>query len=283
MVEEKDKDIADIVAAADFLRQRSRHKPSVGIISGTGLECLNEMIEETELIPAAQIPYFPSLGPLTDSTKRAIISGRVCKHHVLLLTKRLHVYEGFSMKQTAFIIRVFKRMGIKIIILTNAAGSLNPLFPPGGIMVITDHINLMGDSPLIGLNINQLGPRFPDMTAPYDPVLIDILENSARKSGIHLFQGVYAGVKGPNLETRAETRFLRMIGSDAVGMSTVPEVIAAVHCGIRVLGLSVLSNINLPDNPKAYTIEDILGVVKSASPILLRLITEFLNSLPIDA
>ena len=198
----------------------------------------------------------------------------------ILLNRRLHVYEGYSMAQIAFVVRLFRELGVKIIIVTNAAGGLNPGYEAGQMMLITDHINMMGGSPLTGPNPDEYGPRFPDMSAPYDSALIRLMEDTARGQGIEIWKGVYVAVPGPNLETRAETRFLRSMGADAVGMSTVPEVITAVHCGIRVLGISILSNINLPDSPKVHTLEEIVAVVNRASPVLQRLLGGFLNALP---
>lgn len=267
--------INKIRAASDFLLSAINVKPLIGIISGTGLESLCDIFEHPVSISVRQIPYFPSAGP----SDRSIISGKTGKHDLLLLNKRLHCYEGFSMSEVAFVVQMFKMIGIKILIVTNAAGGLNPLFTTGEIMLITDHINLMIQSPLTGDNIDALGPRFPDMTAPYDPSLCRLFEEASQRLQIPIQKGVYVGVTGPNLETRAETRFLRMIGADAVGMSTIPEVIAAVHCGIRVLGISILSNINLPDTPKVHTLEEIIGVVRRASPFLLGILKEFFATL----
>lgn len=266
---------SNIREAANFLINKIEQRPVIGIISGTGLECLYKPIKAGKSFSVTQIPHFPSIG----QTDRAIISGIMEGHHVVILTKRLHLYEGFSMAQIVFVVRLFKELGVKILIITNAAGGLNPLYSPGQIMLITDHISLMGESPLTGPNPDEYGPRFPDMSEPYDKTLIRLMEKTAVKQGIPLWKGVYVGVPGPNMETRAETKFLRGIGADAVGMSTVPEVIAAVHCGIRVLGLSVLSNINLPDCPKVHTLEGIVEVVQKASPTLIKLLTGFLAAI----
>ncbi len=275
MNNQQDTHLSKIQLAVDYLMPRIGKKPSIGIISGTGLECLYGITEEPKFFRVTEIPHFPSIG----QNERSIIYGGAGKHFILLLTKRLHIYEGYSMADIAFVVRLFRKLGVKILIITNAAGGLNPLYSPGQIMLITDHINLMGGSPLIGPNPDEYGHRFPDMTAPYDPSLIQLMEQTSTKLGIKLLKGVYVGVLGPNLETRAETRFLRMIGADAVGMSTIPEVITAVHCAIKVLGISVLSNINLPDNPKVHTIEEIVEVVKKASPVLLKILGGFLSSI----
>ncbi|MGA1795794.1 MAG: purine-nucleoside phosphorylase, partial [bacterium] len=213
---------------------------------------------------------------------RRLIWGTIGKRPALVLSKRLHVYEGCSMQHIAFVVRLFRELGARILILSNAAGGLNPLHKPGDLMLITDHINMMGSSPLIGPNMDVYGPRFPDMSAPYDANLIEIAEQVALKQGIGLWKGTYVAVTGPNLETRAETRFLRNMGADAVGMSTVPEVITAVHCGMRVLGISVLSNVNLPDCQKRHTLEEIVETVYRAAPALKGLIEGIIGVLPRD-
>lgn len=265
-----------IKEAASFLLHKINIRPIIGLIPGTGLECLCDLMKDYQSFPVKNIPGFPLLDP----TKRTLLSGSIGGHPVVILSKRLHIYEGYSMTQIAFIVRLFKKLGVKILIVTNAAGGLNPDYSAGQIMIITDHVNLMGGSPLIGPNLDEYGPRFPDMSEPYDTNLIQLMEETALKEKIHIWKGIYVAVPGPNLETRAETRFLRSIGADAVGMSTVPEVIAAVHCGIRVLGISVLSNINLPDSPKVHTLDEIVEVVYKASPVLQRLVNGFLKVVP---
>ena len=268
--------LSDINEAAHFLSSRMKERPTIGMITGTGLDFLCALMKNEHSFPCIEIPHFPSIG----KTERRILSGTFKGHSIVILNRRLHVYEGFSMSQIAFVVRLFKELGVNILIVTNAAGGLNPSYTPGQMMLITDHINLMGGSPLTGPNMDALGPRFPDMSAPYDPVLIELMNGIALKRGILLCKGVYVAVPGPNLETRAETRFLRNIGADAVGMSTVPEVIAAVHCGMKILGISVISNINLPDNPKAHTLEEIVEVVRQASPVLKTLMDGFFHALP---
>jgi len=191
---------------------------------------------------------------------------------VMLCQGRFHAYEGYSLRQVTFPVRVMASLGVKTLIVTNAAGGLNPLFKAGDLMLICDHINLMGDNPLTGENIDAWGPRFPDLSQVYDRRLREKTEAVARRLGIGLRQGVYVAIKGPSLETPAETRFLRQIGADAVGMSTVPEVIAAVHAGLRVLGISVLSNLNLPDAMAPIAIEAIIDTVARAEPQLVELL-----------
>jgi purine-nucleoside phosphorylase len=191
---------------------------------------------------------------------------------VVVCQGRFHAYEGYSLGQVTFPVRVMASLGVKTLIVTNAAGGLNPLFKAGDLMLICDHINLMGDNPLAGENIDAWGPRFPDLSQVYDRRLREQAEAVARRLGIGLRQGVYVAVKGPSLETPAETRFLRQIGADAVGMSTVPEVIVAVHAGLRVLGISVLSNLNLPDAMAPIAIEAIIDTVARAEPQLVELL-----------
>jgi purine-nucleoside phosphorylase len=190
----------------------------------------------------------------------------------MLCQGRFHAYEGYSLRQVTFPVRMMASLGVKTLIVTNAAGGLNPLFKAGDLMLICDHINLMGDNPLVGENIDAWGPRFPDLSQVYDRGLREKTAAVARRLGIGLRQGVYVAVKGPSLETPAETRFLRQIGADAVGMSTVPEVITAVHAGLRVLGISVISNVNLPDAMAPIAIEAIIDTVARAEPQLVELL-----------
>jgi len=192
---------------------------------------------------------------------------------------RVHFYEGYPLTRVTSPVRVMRKLGVKILIISNAAGGLNPMFTPGDVMVISDHINLTGQNPLIGPNLDALGPRFPDMAAVYDPVLIDLAEQVAIEEKIKLQKGVYVGVTGPSMETPAETRFLRMIGADAVGMSTIPEVIVAVHCGLRILGLSAISNINRPDCMKPALLEEILANAALAGHKMIRIVEGVLKKI----
>jgi purine-nucleoside phosphorylase len=187
---------------------------------------------------------------------------------------RMHAYEGYPLAQITFPVRVVRRLGAELLVVTNACGGLNPQFRTGDLMVIDDHINLMNDNPLVGINDDRLGPRFPDMSAPYTPALIDQALEVARKENFVAHRGVYVAVTGPNLETRAEYRFLRVIGADVVGMSTVPEVIVAVHAGMKVLGISVITDMCLPDALEVATVEKILAVAASAEPKLRALVTD---------
>jgi purine-nucleoside phosphorylase len=261
--------------AADVVRRIADIKPEVGIILGTGLGMLGDKIETVARISYGDIPHFPT--STVDTHAGELILGRLAGRNVVALSGRFHRYEGYSLQQVTFPVRVAKALGIHSLIVSNAAGGMNPQFQAGDLMVITDHINLMGDNPLIGPNDDALGPRFPDMSEPYSRALIDLAEAAALKSGIRLQRGVYVAVTGPCLETRAEYRFLRFIGADAVGMSTVPEVIVAVHAGLRVLGFSAITDECLPDALEAANIEKIIAVANAAEPKLSALVLECLQ------
>ena len=242
----------------------------VGIILGPGRASGPAGWRAGGSLPYEELPHFP---PATSPSHTGRLGwGRVAGKEVMVCQGRFHAYEGYSLRQVTFPVRVMASLGVKTLIVTNAAGGLNPLFKAGDLMLICDHINLMGDNPLAGENIDAWGPRFPDLSQVYDRRLREQAEAVARRLGIGLRQGVYVAVKGPSLETPAETRFLRQIGADAVGMSTVPEVIAAVHAGLRVLGISVLSNLNLPDAMAPIAIEAIIDTVARAEPHLVELL-----------
>jgi len=259
------------------IREKISLKPSIGIILGTGLGGLAKEIKGKEVLPYDALPNFPV--STVKSHENQLVFGKIGNKSVVAMQGRFHFYEGYSMKEVTFPVRVMKALGIRMLIVSNAAGGMNPNFLAGDLMVITDHINLMGDNPLIGPNDDRLGPRFPDMVEPYDVKLIGLFEEVALKAGIPLRRGVYVAVAGPNLETRAEYRFLRIIGADAVGMSTVPEVIVAVHAGVRVLGISCITDECLPDALKPADIEMILKVAAEAEPKLTRLISMTIKSM----
>ena len=246
-----------IQEASQFIDSRLHVRAKVGIILGTGLGGLAEKISPRQFLPYEEIPHFPR--PTAVGHAGCLILGRCSTKEVLVMQGRFHFYEGYSLAQVTFPVRVMKNLGIEILIVSNAAGGLTPLLSVGDAMVISDHINLTGQNPLIGPNLDTLGPRFPDMTAVYDQEMIDLSERVAREKGIMLRKGVYAGVTGPSLETRAETRFLRMIGADAVGMSTIPEAITGVHCGLRILAFSAISNVHHPDFAQPASVEAILA------------------------
>ncbi|MBN1578547.1 MAG: purine-nucleoside phosphorylase [Chitinispirillaceae bacterium] len=263
--------------AASLIKSKSTIVPEIGIILGTGLGRLADAIEKEAVIPYESIPHFPVSTVEMHAGK--LIMGTLSGKTVFAMQGRFHFYEGYSMQQIVFPVRVMKFMGVKTLIVSNACGGINPLFVPGSIMAIIDHINLLGDNPLIGSNDDRIGPRYPDMSEPYAKGLLEKVSTIALKSGIQLERGVYAAMSGPSLETKAEYRMLRLIGADVVGMSTVPEVIAAVHAGIKVLGLSVVTDSCLPDALEVADIKKIIAVADRAEPVLVRLIKKVLETL----
>lgn len=260
-----------------FIEGKSNFRPEYGIILGTGLGKLADSIKTDSVISYEQIPHFPVSTVETHAGK--LILGTLAGKKVIAMQGRFHYYEGYSMQQIVFPVRVMKFMGVHSLIVSNAAGGINPLFSPGTIMAITDHINLLGNNPLIGPNDNRIGPRFPDMSEPYSKELLKVANKVALNNGIRLEQGIYASMSGPSLETRAEYRMLKTLGADVIGMSTVPEVIAAVHCGLKVLGLSVVTDACLPDALEAVDIKKIIAVADKAEPVLVKLIQKVLESL----
>ncbi len=229
--------------AADVIARRSRQKPQVGLILGSGLASLADEMEQPVVIPYGDVPHFAVA--TVEGHPGELVMGELAGCPVMMMRGRVHYYEGYPMDEVTFPIRVMKALGVKAVIVTNAAGALNPAFRAGDLMLITDHIglvNMVGLNPLRGPNDPLLGPRFPDMSQAYDPELRQVALQAAKKLGLHLHQGVYIMLSGPSFETPADLRFLRLIGADAVGMSTVPEVTVAHHCGIKVLGISGISN-----------------------------------------
>jgi purine-nucleoside phosphorylase len=254
----------------DFIRKKTTLEPELGIILGTGLGQLAESMEVETAVSYEQIPHFPV--STVESHAGRLIFGILSDKKVVAMQGRFHYYEGYSMQDITFPVRVMKELGIQILLVSNACGGLNPLFKAGDVMVISDHINLVGDNPLRGRNDDSLGPRFPDMYNCYDKDLIALAEKTALELGIKLQKGVYVSVAGPNLETGAEYRFLRRLGADVVGMSTVPEVIVATHQGTRVLGFSIVTDMGLPDALKPTDLEEIIAVANASEPVLTKLI-----------
>ena len=265
-----------ITAAATFIAGLWSLKPKVGVILGSGLGGATAAITDKVLIPYDQIPHVARSTAHGHSGQ--LVCGMLEGVPVVVMEGRQHAYEGYPLQQITFPVRVLQRLGAELLIVTNACGGLNPQYRSGDLMVIEDHINLIGDNPLIGINDERLGPRFPDMSAPYTPALIDDALAVARRENFVAHRGVYVAVTGPNLETRAEYRFLRTIGADVVGMSTVPEVLVAVHAGLRVLGISVITDMCLPDALEVATVEHILATARSAEPKLRSIIVSAVRS-----
>ena len=260
-----------ITEACATITARWPRKPAVGLILGSGLGAAAAALTDAVTIPYESIPHFAK--STAHGHAGQLVCGLLDGVPVVVMEGRMHAYEGYPLAQITFPVRVLKRLGAGLLVVTNACGGLNHQYRTGDLMVIDDHINLMNDNPLIGINDERLGPRFPDMSAPYTPELIDLALETARRGDFAAHRGVYVAVTGPNLETRAEYRFLRGIGADVVGMSTVPEVIVAVHAGLRVLGLSVITDMCLADHLEVATVEKILAVARSAEPKLRAIIT----------
>ena len=261
---------SQVEAGARYVLDRLDLRPEWGIVTGTGQQLLAEELVGGGSLPYQDLPHFPRA--TSPSHQGRLCWGRLADKPVLVFQGRVHLYEGYTPAQVSMPVRLLAALGVKNLILTNAAGGLNPLFRGGDLMVIADHINLLGENPLVGENVADWGPRFPDLSQAYDRALQELAEDVACREGIALRRGVYVAVKGPSLETPAETRFLRLIGADAVGMSTVTEAIAAVHAGLRLLGFSVISNVNLPDAMAPITIEDVVATVGLAEARLVKLI-----------
>jgi purine-nucleoside phosphorylase len=263
--------------AAAAVRARWAGKPRVGIILGTGLGGLVEEIRSEAAIAYEDIPYFPTSTVVTHAGR--LVCGQLAGKTVVAMEGRFHFYEGYSLEQITLPVRVMKALGCDVLIVSNACGGMNPQWVKGDIMVIEDHINLIGDNPLIGKNDDRLGPRFPDMCWPYDRELIALTKRVALEEKISLQKGVFVAVAGPNLETRAEYRFLRAAGADVVGMSTVPEIIVGVHCGLRNLGLSVITDVCLPDALEPASIADIIATATAAEKKLRVLVRRVVQEL----
>jgi purine-nucleoside phosphorylase len=263
--------------ASEFLRRKIPFFPRIGLITGTGLGDLTRNLEVHLRIPYQEIPHLPVSTIM--GHKGTLAVGRLGEQPVVAMEGRFHLYEGYSPEEVTFPVRVMAKLGAEFLMISSAAGGLNPSFEPADIMVVTDHINLTGRNPLLGPNLDSFGPRFPDMSQVYDPALIGLAAKKAQEMGILLKQGVYVGILGPSLETPAETRFLRMAGADAVGMSTVLEVISAVHCGLRVLAIVAITNVNIPDRMKEISIEEVIATAGKAGAKLAPILEGVMASL----
>lgn len=266
-----------IQQAKIFLEEKGITNPEVGVVLGTGLNQLINHIEVEKNISYSDIPHFPV--STVEFHKGKLIYGRLGSKKVLLMQGRFHAYEGYSMQEITFPIRVMKMLGIKFLFLSNAAGGINLNFKKGNLVMIYDHINLLTGNPLSGKNIDELGPRFPDMSEPYDQEMKKTVLQKAAENGIEILNGVYAAVHGPNLETKAEYRFLKIIGADLVGMSTVPEVIVASHMKLPCIAVSVVTDECDPDNLKPVNIEEIIEVAGRADKKLSLLFAETIKEL----
>jgi purine-nucleoside phosphorylase len=266
-----------IEACAHAVRQRFPRPVDVAIILGTGLGALADEIQVEQVIDYNDLPNFPL--STVESHRGRLLCGTLGGKTVVAMQGRFHRYEGYTLQQVTFPVRVLRALGAHTLIVSNACGGMHPLWAPGDLMLIADHINLLGDNPLIGPNDETLGPRFPDMSEPYDAGLRALARTVAARHGVPLREGVYVAVQGPNLETRAEYRFLRGIGADVVGMSTVPEVIVAVHGGMKVLGLSIITDQCLPDALEPANLAQIIAVARKAEPNLSAVVKGVLEEL----
>jgi purine-nucleoside phosphorylase len=268
---------ADVARAADAVRARWPRRPEVGVILGTGLGGLGREIAVEAEVPYADIPGFPL--STVESHAGKLLLGTLEGLPVAAMAGRFHRYEGYRLSAVALPVRVFQALGASSLIVSTAVGGMHPLWAAGDVVLIADHINLLGDNPLVGPNDDALGPRFPDLSEPYDRGLAALARAAALEARITLREGVYVAVSGPSLETRAEYRFLRALGADVVGMSTVPEVIVAAHAGLRVLGLAVITDLGLPDALEPASLERILATAAAAEPRLTALVRGVLRRL----
>lgn len=259
------------------IRKKTDKQYKIGIVLGTGLGGLVHDIQTEHTIDYSEIPHFPL--STVESHHGKLIFGKLSGKDVVVMQGRFHYYEGYSMKQITYPIRVMKKLGVEILLVSNACGGMNPFYKRGDLMLIADHINLLGDNPLIGPNEDEFGPRFPDMSEPYNLGLIEMAEKIALRNNIKVQKGVYVAVSGPNLETKAEYRFLRTIGADVVGMSTVPECIVANHMGMKVLGMSIVTDECFPDSLKPVKVEEIIAAAMEAEPKMTLIFKELVGTL----
>ncbi len=271
--------IEQIKETVDFLSSMMTEVPDVGFITGTGLGSLTKHISIDFRLPYEKIPNFPR--STIEGHEGMLVSGTLAGKKIIAMEGRFHIYEGYSPKEITFPVRVLAMLGIKYLFISSAAGGLNPQFETGDLMLVTDHINLTGTNPLIGPNLDNFGPRFPDMSNVYDRDLIVLGRDKSLELQIPLKQGVYVGLVGPSLETPAETRFVKMIGADAVGMSTVSEAIAGVHCGLKIMAIVVITNMNLPDCMKEMSIEDVISTAQDSGGVLSSLWEKIIGELKI--
>lgn len=267
--------LTKIKEAYEYIQGRTQVKPSIGIILGTGLGGLVKEIEIIDEIPYADIPHFPLSTVQSHSGK--LIFGKLGGKEVLAMQGRFHFYEGYTMQEVTFPVRVMKFLGIQNLFVSNASGGVNPDYEIGEIMILDDHIDLFPAHPLIGKNIDELGPRFPDMSEPYDHKMIKMAQEIAAENNIRVATGVYAGLTGPTLETPAEYKYVRVIGADAVGMSTVPEVIVARHMSIPCFAISIITDLGVPGKIQETSVEDVIAVANAQEPKMTLIMRELIS------
>lgn len=258
-----------------FIQSKTQVKPTIGIILGTGLGGLVKEIEVIDEISYSDIPHFPV--STVESHSGKLIFGKLGGKHVIAMQGRFHYYEGYDFKQVTYPVRVMKLLGIERLLVSNASGGVNPDFIVGEIMILNDHINFFPGNPLIGKNIDEFGPRFPDMSEPYDPDMIQLAKTIANENDIRIAEGIYLGLTGPTLETPAEYRFVRIIGADAVGMSTVPEVLAARHMEIPVFAISIITDLGVPGKIKKVSLEEVIEVASRQEPKMTLILKELIS------
>lgn len=269
--------ISNINETIEVIRKFTTEQYSIGIILGTGLGGLVKEIEIKHQINYEDLPHFPI--STVESHHGKLIFGKINGKNVVAMQGRFHYYEGYSMQQITYPVRVMKFLGVETLLVSNACGGMNPNYRRGDVMIMVDHINMLGDNPLIGKNEDELGPRFPDMSEPYNYELIELAENIALENKIKVQKGVYVAVPGPNLETRAEYRFLRATGADVVGMSTIPENIVANHMGMKVLGISIVTDECFPESLKPVNVEEIIATAMQAEPKMTLIMKELIKRL----
>ena len=270
--------INKINEAAEFLGSKIGDGPEIGMITGTGLGSLTDRMNIDVRISYEDIPHFPT--STVTGHDGFLVAGSIAGRSVVTMEGRFHLYEGYSSAEITFPVRVMKKLGIKYLFISSAAGGFNPQYNAGDLMIVDDHINYTGIDPLIGPNLDEFGPRFPDMSKVYDPNLIMIAKKNAMKQQTDLRQGVYIGITGPCLETPAEVRLMRMLGADAVGMSTIHEVIVGKHCGLKIMAIVVITDMDLPDCMEEITVEKVIAIAEAASPRLTSLWESIIMELP---
>ncbi len=267
----------NVVEAAAFLQTKIKTSPRVSLVLGTGLGAVADRVNPEVAVTYCEIPYFPTT--TVSGHHGRLVFGSLSGHSVVVMQGRFHYYEGYTLDQVTFPIRVMKLLGAEILMINSAAGGLRPSYASGDVMIIEDHINLLGQNPLRGLTDDRFGDRFPDMSRPYCSRLMELAESAAMAQGIRLHRGVYAGVSGPSLETRSETRMLKLLGADCVGMSTVPEVITAVQVGLRTMAMAAITNVNIPDCMEVTSLEQVLNNAKIAEGKISAIISEVIVKL----